>query len=219
MIECCVFDLDGTLLQTLDTITYHLNNTLKSEGLSEITVKDTAAFIGNGARKLVGRAVKVSGDVSAEKTERVLAAYNEAYNTDPFPLTYPYPGISELIDALYSRGVKLAVVTNKPEITARKLVEHFFGEKFLYVYGGRPGAVLKPDPTDTLEVINNLGVSPCKCAFVGDTSVDIITGKNAKVALSVGVSWGFRNRAELTACGADFVADSAEQLLLELEKI
>lgn len=219
VIECCVFDLDGTLLQTLDTITYHLNNTLSSEGLITISSEDTRRFIGNGARKLVSRAVGVSGEVGEDKVERVLTVYNTAYNKDPLPYTYPYHGVTELIDALYEKGIKLAVVTNKPEATANQLITHFFPNRFSCVCGGRAGAILKPDPTDTLEVIRKLGASPETTAFIGDTSVDIETGKNVGVAISVGVSWGFRNREELIASGADLIVDTADNLLCRLEKI
>lgn len=218
MVECCIFDLDGTLLQTLDTITYHLNNALEGEGLKRIDVTDTAAFIGNGARKLVKRAVNVSGDVPEAVYERVLNTYNEAYNADPLPLTYPYPGITELLEALSLKGVRLAIVTNKPEITAKQLASHFFPGKFLYVRGGRAGAVLKPDPEDTLEVIDAFGASLDKTAFIGDTSVDILTGKNAGVT-SIGVSWGFRDKNELLRAEADFAVDTADELLRVLERI
>ena len=218
MIKCCVFDLDGTLLSTLDTITLHLNNTLRSEGLLEITVDECRAFIGDGARKLVLRAVGKSGEVEVPRFEKILATYNEAYNSDPLPLTEPYPGITALVGELVHRGYRLAVVTNKPEPTAKKLVEHFFKDSFDLVIGGRAGAVLKPDPTDTLNAIAELGCLPSETAFIGDTSVDIMTAKNATVALSVGVSWGFREVAELSAAGADVIIDEAKSLICELEK-
>ena len=217
MIKCAIFDLDGTLLSTLDTITLHLNNTLQAEGLPVITLEECRAFIGNGARKLVSRAVGKSGDVDAVVTERVLKTYNRAYNDDPLPLTVPYDGIPELVDALLLRGVRLAVVTNKPEPTAKKLIEHFFPNKFSLVIGGREGAVLKPDPADTLYAIKALGYSAKEAVFVGDTSVDILTGKNAGVALSVVVSWGFREKAELVDAGADIIINEAPQLLREVD--
>ena len=219
MIKCCVFDLDGTLLSTLDTITLHLNNTLRGEGLLEITVEECRAFIGDGARKLVARAVAKSGEVSAESFERILTTYNAAYNNDPLPLTEPYPGITSLVDELVSRGYRLAVVTNKPEPTAKKLIDHFFGESFELVIGGRAGAVLKPDPADTLNAISALGYTSSEAAFIGDTSVDILTARNAKVALSVGVSWGFRDVAELSTAGADVIINGADELVGELEQI
>lgn len=216
MIKCVIFDLDGTLLSTLDTITFHLNNTLRERGLCEITVEDCRAFIGNGAKKLVSRAVGKSGTDDTDTVLSVLGAYNEAYNDDPLPLTYPYSGIPELVDMLRERGIRLAVVTNKPENTAKKLIEYFFPGKFDLVVGGRTGAELKPDPTETLAAINTLGCEPCEAVFVGDTSVDICTAKNSKVALAVGVSWGFRDRGELESAGADLVIDHPLSLLAEV---
>jgi phosphoglycolate phosphatase len=133
------------------------------------------------------------------------------------PLTVPYDGIPELVDALLLRGVRLAVVTNKPEPTAKKLIEHFFPNKFSLVIGGREGAVLKPDPADTLYAIKTLGYSREEAVFVGDTSVDILTGKNAGVALSVGVAWGFREKAELVDAGADIIINEASELLREVD--
>lgn len=216
MIKCVIFDLDGTLLSTLETITLHLNNTLRGEGLAAITVEDCRAFIGDGARKLVGRAIRKHAEVDGETESRVLAAYNEAYNNEPLPMTVPYPGICDLVDALSERGVSLAVVTNKPQDTARQLAEHFFPGKFDVVTGGRAGAVLKPDPTDTLAVIEALACTPSETAFVGDTSVDILTAKNARVALAVGVTWGFRAKEELVAAGADRIIDHPLELLSEV---
>ena len=213
MIKYVLFDLDGTLLSTLDTITYHLNGALSESGLDPITVEDTRAFIGNGARKLVERAVEKSGNSDPELTSRVLARYNKAYDMDPIPKTEAYPGICELVDALYSKGVKLAVVTNKPDDTAKKLVKHFFNERFFSVSGGRTGIALKPDPTEAISVLRDMGGDVSECAFVGDTSVDIHTGKNMGASLSIGVSWGFRSRDELSSAGADYIVDSADDLL------
>ena len=213
MIKYVLFDLDGTLLSTLDTITYHLNGALSESGLTTINVEDTRSFIGNGARKLVERAVNMSGVTDPYVTQDVLSRYNKAYDTDPIPETEAYPGICELVNTLYSKGFKLAVVTNKPDDTAKKLVTHFFKDRFAIVSGGRAGIVLKPDPTEAISVLKDMGGDLSECAFVGDTLVDIYTGKNMGVALSVGVSWGFRSRDELVVAGADYIVDNADELL------
>lgn len=213
MIKYVIFDLDGTLLYTLDSILYHLNRTLDSFGLSKITIEQCGEFIGNGARLLVKRAVAVSGDFNDELVERVLKTYNEAYNNDPLPHTYPYDGIDELVSALYERGIKMGVVTNKPEPTARQLVEHFFADRIAFVRGGRAGAVLKPDPRDSLDAIHSIGGAASECAFVGDTYVDIETGKNMQAALSVGVLWGFRTEEELSAAHADLIVVKPSEIL------
>ena len=213
MIKYVLFDLDGTLLSTLDTITYHLNSTISGLSLGEVTPEDTRAFIGNGARKLVSRALAKNGVTDEETVLRVLRIYNDAYDSDPIPHTYPYEGVSDLVDNLYEMGITLGVVTNKPEPTAVKLIEHFFPGKFTFVSGGREGAILKPDPTEALSLLESVGGNSSECAFVGDTNVDIYTGKNMNAALSIGVSWGFRSRKELLSAGADIVVDEASEIL------
>ena len=213
MIKCCIFDLDGTLLYTLDSITLHLNNTLKQFGISPITVEQCRIFIGKGARNLVTSAVRANGDYPDDVVESVLCVYNEAYNSEPVPFTYTYPGIGELVDELYKKGVHLAVVTNKPQNTARQLISHFFPNRFSIVVGGRAGAVLKPDPRDSLDVIQQLSVSNDETAFIGDTSLDIKTAKNMNAAISVGVLWGYRDEKDLGDAGADFIVKSAHELL------
>lgn len=213
MIKYVLFDLDGTLLSTLDTINYHLNAALSSLSLGSVTLEDTRQFIGNGARKLVARALAKNGVTDDKTVARVLEIYNSAYDSDPLPLTYPYEGIVDLVDALYERGVTLGVVTNKPEPTAIKLVESFFPGKFAFVRGGKSGVMLKPDPKEALSLLHGVGGKASECAFVGDTDVDIFTGKNMGAALSIGVSWGFRSCEELSSVGADLVLDNAKDVL------
>ena len=219
MIKYVLFDLDGTLLSTLDTIAYHLNSTISSRRLGEVTVEDCRQFIGDGARKLVTRTLAKNGVFDDEIISEVLLAYNDAYNTDPLPLTKPYDGVVDLVDRLYEMGVTLVVVTNKPEPTAVQLIEYFFPGKFAVVSGGRDEAILKPDPKESLDILKRLGGVPSECAFVGDTNVDIKTGKNMRAALTIGVSWGFRSRDELLESGADFVADDAEGVFFAVGEI
>lgn len=217
MIKYAIFDLDGTLLSTLDSILHHLNRALGANGISEITLTQCGEFIGNGARKLVERAAGAGGVCDEGIIQRVLSEYNEAYNTDPLPYTYPYDGICELVDGLCARGVSLGVVTNKPEPTAKQLVEYFFPGKFAFVRGGRAGAVLKPDPADSTDALSTLGGSPAECAFIGDTPVDIKTGKNMGAAISIGVLWGFRTFEDLERAGADAIVSDPREILLVVD--
>ncbi len=219
MIRLCIFDLDGTLLSTLDTIRYHLNNTLISHGFSMITQDECRAFIGNGARKLVERAMLKSRDViDDESLNAVLSEYNSAYDRAPIPDTFIYDGIPELMTALSMKGIRTAVLTNKPEPTARKLIEHFFGDSVSYTAGGRSGIPLKPNPEEALRIAELFGVRPDECAFIGDTSVDIRTGENMGAGLKLGVRWGFRDRSDLEEAGADFITDRADELLSYIDK-
>ena len=216
MIKYVLFDLDGTLLSTISTITHHLNGALSAHGLDMITEENTREYIGNGARKLVARAVNKGGVDDEALIGAVLSDYNHAYDIDPLSDTEPYEGIVSLVDKLYADGIKLGVVTNKPDSTAKKLINHFFGDKISIVSGGRAGIVLKPDPTESLSVLLDMGGEVSECAFVCDTSVDILTCKNMGASLSVGVTWGFRSREELQNAGADLTVDDAEALYLAL---
>lgn len=213
MIKYCIFDLDGTLLNTLDSIRYYLNRTLGEYGFDGITREECRRFIGDGAKKLVSRALESRGVTDAELCERVLKSYNKAYDSSPYYLTEPYRGIPELISALSSRGITLAVLSNKPDSTARSVVSEFFGDAFSLVRGALDGVKLKPEPDACLEMIKNMGAAPSEVAFIGDTGVDIETGKRATVGFTVGVSWGFREREELIIAGADRVADTPIEIL------
>ena len=218
MIKYCIFDLDGTLLNTIRSITYYLNNTLAEEGLEPITEDECKIFIGDGARKLVTRAVNSKGIESDEIIERVLKKYNAVYDSDPYSLTEPYPGIPELIDALISKGIRIGVLSNKPNSTTVSVVRQFFGDKFNYVAGGRDGIALKPSPESTLAMLCEMGGTPSELAFIGDTAVDITTGKNAGARLTVGVLWGFRTKEELMGAGAGVIVSHADEVLRAVEK-
>ncbi len=219
MIKLCIFDLDGTLLSTLDTIRFHLNNTLLSHGLSEITRDECRAFIGNGARRLVERAVfKSRKNIDARTLDEILSEYNRTYDRAPIPDTFIYDGIPELLASLSAKGIRTAVLTNKPEPTARKLVEHFFASSVSYTLGGRSDIRLKPEPAGALKIAESFGVRPDECAFIGDTSVDIRTGENMRAGLKIGVLWGFRDRADLEEAGADFITDKADEILSYIDE-
>lgn len=213
MIRYVLFDLDGTLLYTLDTIAYHLNATISDLGLGAVSRDDTRRFIGNGARKLVARALAKNGIDDDGVISRVLELYNSSYDNDPLPLTHPYDGVKELVDVLCEMGITLGVVTNKPEPTAKKLVDSFFPGRFSFVRGGKEGIALKPDPEESLSLLHQHGGTAAECAFVGDSDVDVHTGRNIGAALTVGVSWGFRSKEELVSLGADVVCDSAAEVL------
>lgn len=217
MIGCCIFDLDGTLLNTLKTITYYVNKTLVSFGVEPISEDDCRRFIGNGAKRLIGSALMSRGVCDEEFTLRVLDAYNCAYNENTSYLTAEYKGVTEMLQELSARGIKLGVLSNKPDKTTCFAVSEFFPEIFDAVHGGRDGIKLKPYPDSLLAMIGEMGFTPDEVAYIGDTCVDIQTAKAANVALAVGVSWGFRDRADLV--GADMIIDSAKDLLRIIENV
>ena len=213
MIKCCIFDLDGTILDTIGTITHFVNGAVTPYGVKPITIDECKYFAGNGARKLITRTLESRGVFDTALTEKILGEYNAAYDADPLYLTGVFDGISEALAALKARGVRLAVLSNKPDPTVKQVVEGFFPGIFDEALGGREGVPLKPDPSAALDILRELGFTPDECAWVGDTSTDIETGKNLKAKISVGVLWGFRQREELVSAGADAVVSTAAELL------
>ncbi|MBQ8720394.1 MAG: HAD hydrolase-like protein [Clostridia bacterium] len=216
MIKCFIFDLDGTLLNTLDTIRFYLNKMLKNNSLSEISLEDCRAFVGDGARNLVERALRANGVDDGERVEKLTAEYVGGYNADPYFLTELYDGVREIINELSERGFILAVLSNKPDSSVKPIIEKFLPGVFRAVRGARAGEALKPQPDTTYALIDELGLAPEECAFVGDTGIDILTAKNASLALSVGVAWGFRDAEHLADAGADIVVSKATDFLAEV---
>ena len=208
-IDGCIFDLDGTLLYTIDTIHYYLNKTLTEKGIGSINKEECRAMIGDGSVELVRRALVVCGRYEPELLPIVHSAYLSAYNSDPCYLTRPYDGIPEAIDKLREAGVYLAVWSNKPDSSVKPIVEHFFGDRFSLVRGSLPDTPLKPDPTVGYEIINRLDTSPSRVAFIGDMDIDIKTSRALSVGLSVGAGWGFGKACELTDCDV-LLADPRE---------
>lgn len=216
MIKYCIFDLDGTLLDTLDTITHYVNKTLRAEGIPEVTRDDCRRFVGDGARHLIERSMRAGGVEDSGRVKPVLEKYKRTYDEDPNHLTRVYPGISEALLRLRECGVRLAVLSNKPASSVRLVVNHFFGDIFDEVLGARYGVPLKPNPHSLLELMERMGAAADNTAFIGDTDVDILTAKNAGVALALGVAWGFRDSAVLQTAGADVVVESSEEMLRAL---
>ena len=202
MIKCCIFDLDGTILDTISTITHFVNKALHKFGYGSITVNEGRYFAGNGARTLITRSLAHFGESDPDLIERVLEYYDGEYNADPYNSTKVFEGINELLMKLKERGIALAVVSNKQDAIAKAAVSHFFPDVFDTVVGGRHGIALKPAPDAPLAVLSELGFTADECAFVGDTSVDVETGRNMSAALVIGVTWGFREREELAEADA-----------------
>ena len=216
-IKACIFDLDGTLLNTLTTITYYVNEALAREGARKISEAECCPMVGKGARNLLERALSLVGH-RVDDFEAFFSAYDAQYNKAPAYLTEPYAGICAVIDALYEKGVRLAVLSNKPEGAVRPLVERFFGERIDIVAGGKPGTPLKPDAGAVLPILLSLGLSAEETAFIGDSGVDMKTAKNYGAGLALGVLWGFRGKAELLEMGADALAQRPEDILRVLNE-
>ncbi len=215
MTKCCIFDLDGTLLNTLGTIKFYMNETLARRGIPPIDDRECMSFVGSGAGALMHRACLSRNIYDAALEEEMLLEYMRAYDESPYYLTEKYEGIDRLLDGLSTRGISLAVLSNKPDFATRAAVAHFFEDVFDTVHGGRENIPLKPSPDGALEILSALGFSPAECAYIGDSDVDFKTGERLGAALNISVTWGFRSREELSSVGARNFANSA----LELENI
>ncbi len=216
MIKFCIFDLDGTLFSTLETITHYINLTFARHNIGKITVEQCSSFIGHGANTLIKRALLSQGVDDEELAREYLREYVAHYNSDPLFKTEPYEGIPELLLALRDSGVRLGVLSNKNDETTKDIVSSFFPELFTDIRGGRAGVKLKPSPDALLSMAEDNGVSPSEIMYIGDTGVDMQTGKSANVGLTVGVSWGFRTREELAMAGADIIVDKPSEILFEV---
>jgi len=198
-----VFDLDGTLVDSAEDIAASVNHALEVVGLPLRTLAEVRGFVGEGARRLLERAVGPRQDL----LEPALAAWEAHYAEHALDCTRAYPGIE---DALAAATRTLAVLTNKPGPAARQIVEGLgLAPRFAEVVGGGE-APRKPDPTGLLALMARLGAAPSETVFIGDSAVDVATGRNARVAV-IAVTWGFGRREDLA--GADVLAERASDLL------
>ncbi len=210
--KAVIFDLDGTLLNTIGTIAYYGNKALSAFGFQTATEEEYKYFVGNGAVKLIERALDKSGEWTGEDFSKVYNYYNEIYNSKPLYLTGTFPGIGEMLKTLKGSGIKLGVLSNKPDEAVKGVVESFFGGIFDAVSGGKEGVPLKPDPSAVNLMLSSLGAEKARSAFIGDSGVDIMTGKNAALH-TIGVNWGFRTEDELKKAGAEHIVSSPGEII------
>ena len=208
-----IFDLDGTLTNTLESMTYSVNLTLKEMGLSQITKDQCRMFVGNGARVLIEESLKVSGDPKASRIEEGMKIYGRIFDQNCTYHVTPYEGIPEMLKALKDRGIHLAVLSNKPDRQTVKVVKEIFGDNiFDYAQGQKDGIRRKPAPDGVWYLMEQMQVSKEECLYIGDSEVDAATGKNAGLK-TIGVLWGFRDRKTLETAGADHLIERPEELL------
>ena len=213
MIKLCIFDLDGTVLDTVRSIAYFANAALEKNGVAPIPEGEYKYLAGRGMANLARGMLDYHNCYSPTLYEAVVRDYNAAYNADVTFLTTIFDGLKETLDALKARGVRMAIVSNKPDFAAQSVVRALYGDGYFdFVTGQTPGGALKPDPGAVLDVVERFGVGREECLYVGDTDTDMQTGKNAGL-YTVGVLWGFRDRQELEQTGADRVIERPAQLL------
>ncbi|MDE6059813.1 MAG: HAD family hydrolase [Clostridia bacterium] len=207
MVKAVLFDLDGTLLNTLPDIRFVLNETLKKYSYPEITVDEARAYIGEGAYRLVERALPDY----ATNIEEFFEDFKKVYAACANERTYVYEGMTELVTRLKAKGVKVAIITNKPQEATEECVKQFFGDTFDFVGGDSGDFPCKPDPTLARYAALTLRVSPAECVFVGDGETDAQTAINAGMK-GVSVLWGYRTRQQLEKAGATRFASSVKEL-------
>ena len=212
MIKLCIFDLDGTLAKTQASIARPVNMTLAYYGLPEQPVEAFNSFAGDGIKITLQRALIASGDADASHLEEGLPMCRKWMQEDPCYQVVPYDHMVWALGELKNQGVKIAVFSNKPHVSAVSVVETIFGKGlFDHIQGQTDLIPIKPDPTGVYEILDKFGVQKDECLYFGDTNTDMLTGKNAGVT-AVGVTWGFRPRSELEAYGADILIDSAKEI-------
>ena len=212
-IRAAIFDLDGTVLDTVFSIAYFCNEAMKKCGIEPEDVENYKYHAGNGAKTLVHRALTAKNADNCENFEKVFSLYMESYDKNPAYKTEHFKGLPEVLKEMKDKGIVLGIVSNKPESTVNEVLPNFFEDGFFkYVYGSQGKMPLKPDPTAVIEIMKDENLNRGEVLYVGDSGVDMETGKNAGV-LTVGVSWGFRPREELLENGADAVIDEPVELL------
>ena len=212
MIKAVIFDLDGTLLNTLEDLANASNFALRSCGYNEHPIKDYIRFVGSGRYILMKRILPEEDKNNEEAIEKVLKLFDENYGEHMHDTTKQYDRIYELIKELKIKNIKLAVVSNKPDEFAGETVNRYFGNDFEITYGQRPNHAVKPDPKTVYEVMEYLNVTKEECIYVGDSDVDMKTAQNAGVK-SIGVAWGFRGEEELKSAGADYIIRTPQELV------
>lgn len=211
MIKAVLFDLDGTLADTLEDLAGSGNYTLESLGYPVHKVSAYKYFVGNGIPKLIER-ILPEAERNESAVNKALNIFMEHYRLHYVDKTKPYEGTVSLINKLSDLGIKTAVVTNKAHEMAERVTEKLFGDSFCAVVGKQESYPAKPDPELTLKTISDLGVKPSECLFVGDSGVDMLTAVNSG-CIAVGVLWGFRDEDELRSNGAQYTVSHPDEII------
>lgn len=213
MIRCSIFDLDGTLLNTLKALTYTTSLVLEHFGYGPVTEDQIRQIVGDGYKCQMERALRLAGDEKLEYLEESLPLYLELFAKHCLYGVKPYDGIPELLESLKARGIHIAVLSNKPHARTVENIEAIFGKGYFDVVAGeQPGIPKKPDPAGVHRILSQLGIAPEECLYFGDTSTDMKTGLNAGL-VTVGVTWGFRDRKELESYHPSYIISHPREVL------
>ena len=210
-----VFDLDGTLLDTLGDLRDSVNFALEKNNLPNRTTEEIRSFVGNGIRLLIERSVPES--TSIEITDKCFSDFKEYYKDHSAILTKAYDGIIDLLKELKSKGVKIAVVSNKADFAVKTLMEDYFSGLYDCAYGERAGVPRKPAPDGVFAAINEMGADVKDTVYIGDSEVDVVTSKNANLPC-IAVTWGFRDKKVLESLSPEYIVDSTSDILRIIER-
>ena len=212
MKKLVIFDLDGTLLDTIADLAMATNQALAHYGYPTHPTESFRFFVGNGINKLFERALP-KNERSMENVLRIRSCFLPFYNEHNADLSRPYEGVEKLLETLQSKGIQIGVASNKYQTATEKLVKHYFPQiRFVEVLGQRENVPTKPNPSIVHDILNKAGVRPEEALYVGDSDVDMQTGHNAGVD-AIGVAWGFRPRKELEDMNPLGIIDKADELL------
>ena len=210
MIKLVIFDLDGTLADTIGDLAAAANGALAAHGYPVHDIDAYRYFVGNGISKLIERALP-SG-VSEQSRDEVFKDFTARYEHDCMRLTKAYDHMPELVSQLKQAGIRCAVASNKPDVFSKLIVEELYGEdKFDIICGKKDGCPAKPDPAVVFDILGKLGVSAKEALFVGDSNVDVHTAHNAGIKC-IGCEWGFRGADELREAGADIIVSDPSDI-------
>ena len=210
-----IFDLDGTILETLEDLKNSVNYALDTLGYPTRTHEEVRAFVGNGMLNLITRSAPQ--DASDEEIQNILKVFKAHYAEHKADYTKPYTGIEKVLNSLKKGGAILTVLSNKDDDAVGVLCDKYFPNVFEYTAGNRTDRKRKPDPASVHDIINKYGLTPNDTVYIGDSEVDVLTAKNANVDC-VTVTWGFRDRDMLIDAGATIIADNMEELYEYLTK-
>ncbi|MCD4775495.1 MAG: HAD family hydrolase [Candidatus Aegiribacteria sp.] len=212
MIEAVIFDLDGTLLDTLEDICDVVNSVLNSNGIPDKPIDEIRLAVGKGVEELVRKLIP-SGIATDESVMKISDQIRETYLERGSVKTRPYPGIRELLQSLQVEHVPMAVLTNKPQNSAEKAVDLYFSDiPFISINGVEPGCLMKPSPDVVIPIIDKFGTLSGNTLMVGDSDVDMETAVNSGM-IAIGVSWGFRDVSLLLEHGAEYIVESPGEIV------
>lgn len=218
MIKAVIFDLDGTVSDTLSTIAHFGNLALTHFGFDAIDKEHYKYFAGDGKVMLIHRMLKYHNADTEENFKKVEAKYDSEYEADPIFKTKAFDRLIDELKKMKERGIKLAILSNKPDNVTIMVANEIFGDLFDVVHGKRENFKAKPDSEGTVALMEELEVKAEECVFVGDTNVDIFTAKNVGMK-SIGVLWGFRDKEELSSAKADYIIEKTSQMYETILKI